>query len=185
MRPRLDLASLALILGFGAHDLVSIRPASSSSSLITSARAAASSSSSLAASLAIVLGSGTHGLALALILDPAGLALVLDPASLILVLSPWRAWRPLPHLRRMPSPLSSAPAHVASSSSSSPADLDLVLVSNMCGSSIALVFTSAFVFGLDIVSTGTFVSGLALAATTRYSTSIASPHPFLLCETER
>jgi voltage-gated potassium channel Kch len=39
------------------------------------------------AGLAIVLGSGVHGLALALILDPAGLALVLDPASLVLVLS--------------------------------------------------------------------------------------------------
>jgi hypothetical protein len=65
-----------------------------------------------------------------------------------------------------------------------PASLDLVLISGACGGSIALVSTSAFVFGLDTVSTGAFVSGLALAATTRYSTSIASPHPFLLCENE-
>jgi hypothetical protein len=77
------------------------------------------------------------------------------------------------------SPSSSALAHSASPSASSPVGLDLILVSVSHGGSIA------FVSGLDIVSTNAFISGLALAAATRYSTSIALPHPFLLCETER
>jgi hypothetical protein len=100
------------------------------------------------------------------------LALILDLAGLVLVLSPRRARHPLPCLRWLTSP-------------SSPAGLDLILVSDARGGSIALVSTSAFISGLDIVSTGAFVSVLALAAATRYSTLIASPHPFLLCETER
>jgi hypothetical protein len=62
---------------------------------------------------------------------------------------------------------------------SSSASLDLVLISGARGGSIALVSISAFISGLNIVS------GIALAAATRYLTSIASPHPFLLCETER
>jgi hypothetical protein len=76
-------------------------------------------------------------------------------------------------------------ARAASPSPSSPAGLDLVLVSGACGGSIALVSTSAFISDLDIISTGAFVSSLALAVATRHSISIASPHPFLLCETER
>jgi hypothetical protein len=93
--------------------------------------------------------------------------------------------RPLPRLWRLASPSSSALTRVALPSPSSPAGLNLVLVFGARGSSITLVTTSAFVFSLDIVSTGAFISGLALAAATRYSTSIAPPHPFRLCETER